>query len=330
MTELLNISVIIPTKDRTESLNRTLLSIYSQTLLPKEIIIVESNEFKLTKNDIPKPPNDLSIIIERTQPSVCTQRNIGIKISTGKYILLCDDDIEISKNYIFELANYLNKHIEVDIVSGIILEKNNDEQWAYHQNRISPLKLFFKFLFGLSVWSPVNKNIYPQWYLKGIVNYYVRLDNNITRAGWPVVSNFTNEIMLTRIYGLGISMIRAEKIKKNLFDPVFVHDGIGDNYDLALRINKSKKIHVLKSVEANHHKEIINRMPNANSFFYRCEALNYILHKREHNFSLKNRFSFFWSMIGNTIYFLGIGNLQMAKVSVKVLKNIIKGISKKI
>jgi glycosyltransferase involved in cell wall biosynthesis len=324
MTELLNISVIIPTKDRTESLNRTLLSIYSQTLLPKEIIIVESNEVKLTKNEIPEPPNDLSIIIERTQPSVCTQRNIGIKISTGKYILLCDDDIEISKNYISELANYLNKQNEVDIVSGIILEKNKDEQWVYHQNRILPLKLFFRYLFGLSVWSPVNKNIYPQWYLKSIVNYYVKLDNNITRAGWPVVSNFENDVIVTRIYGLGISMVRAKKLKKNPFDPAFVHDGIGDNYDLALRINKSKKIHVLKSVEAYHHKEIRNRMSNINSFFYRCEALNYILHKREQSFLRKNRFSFFWSMIGNTIYFLGIGNLQMTKASFKVLKNIIK------
>jgi len=324
MNNNFDVSVIIPTKDRTVSLKRTLLSIYSQTLLPKEIIIVESNEVKLTKNEIPKPPNGLSIIIERTQPSVCKQRNIGIKKSTGKYILLCDDDIEISKNYIFELANYLNKHIEVDIVSGIILEKNKDDQWTYHQNRISSLKLFFKFLFRLSVWSPVSKQMYPQWYLKSIVNYYIKLDNNISKAGWPVVSNFENEIITTRIYGLGISMIRSEKLEKTLFDPAFIHDGIGDNYDLALRINKSKKIHVLKSVEAKHYKEAINRMPNTNSFFYRCEALNYILHKPEHDFSSKNRSAFFWSMIGNTIYFLGSGNLQMTKVSVKVLKNIIQ------
>ncbi len=322
MIEILEVSVIIPTKDRIKSLNRTLLSIYSQTLLPKEIIIVESSKFKLTINEIPEPPNGLSIIIEHAQPSVCTQRNIGIKKSTGKYILLCDDDIEISKNYIFELANYLNKHIDIDIVSGIILEKNKNGKWVYHQNRISPLKLIFKFIFGLSIWSPVNKNIYPQWYLKRIVNYYTKLDNNITKAGWPVVSNFENEVINTRIYGLGISMIRAMKLKKNIFDPAFVHNGIGDNYDLALRINKLKKINVLKSVEAYHHKETINRMSDVNSFFYRCEALNYILHKHEHIFSSKNRFFFFWSMIGNTIYFLGIGNLQMTKASFKVLKNI--------
>ncbi|HEX67539.1 MAG TPA: glycosyltransferase, partial [bacterium] len=42
----MNVSVIIPTSDRPDSLDKCLLSLYKQTSLPQEIIVVEDGEGK--------------------------------------------------------------------------------------------------------------------------------------------------------------------------------------------------------------------------------------------------------------------------------------------
>ena len=319
MNKASDISVVIPTKDRLKSLQRTLESINTQTLLPKEVIIVDSSISKLTYDALPKLPKGITLIIKHTKPSVCLQRNMGIELSLGKYILLCDDDFEISENYISKLSNYLETHPEINIVSGLILEKNNNT-WKYQQPSISPLNLIYRYLFSLSIWGSVNFKVYPQWYLRGIVNHYKKLGNTISKAGWPIISDFENDVILTRIYSLGISLFKAEKLKQHPFDLSFEEHGIGDNYDLALQINGIQKTHVLKNAKVYHHKETDNRLPTPRSFFYRAQALRYILRKHKNHFNKANRFWFSWSMFGHLLYFLAKGNLQMAKASFKALK----------
>lgn len=123
MENIKTVSVVIPTRNRLDSLNRTLAAIQNQTFVPKEIIIVDSSDFPLQKNQLISNFLNCDLQIIHSKPSVCEQRNIGIKKSTSDYIFLCDDDIEISKNYLENLVIYLNANSSSSIVSGLVFEK---------------------------------------------------------------------------------------------------------------------------------------------------------------------------------------------------------------
>ena len=88
-----NISVIIPVKDYDYSLKFLLYCLYSQTILPKEIIIIHSGEGKTEYiNKVIKNFTKLiKIIYKKVSPLYPgTARNLGVKFSNCKYIAFLD------------------------------------------------------------------------------------------------------------------------------------------------------------------------------------------------------------------------------------------------
>ena len=90
------ISVIIPTKDRAEMLPYSVASIWSQTVLPQEIIIINDASTvdyepvieKLQKN-LPLP-----IVYKRIEQSLgpSNTRNTGVNLAKGDILMFLDDD----------------------------------------------------------------------------------------------------------------------------------------------------------------------------------------------------------------------------------------------
>lgn len=84
----MDISIIVPTKDREEMLRFTLQSILKQTRLPREVIIVDDSRTNKTKylSETLKPKFAerglaLSYIRNTRSPSLTTARNIPRKMS---------------------------------------------------------------------------------------------------------------------------------------------------------------------------------------------------------------------------------------------------------
>lgn len=318
MTNKPTISVVIPTRNRLDSLNRTLVSISNQTCFPKEIIIVDSSDITLSKEQLVLDTENLIII--NSIPSVCLQRNIGIQKSSSDYIFLCDDDIEISENYIDELVTYLEASATENITSGLLLEKKG-EGWTYGDEKKSILSLVISFIFGLSLGFDMNNKDYPNnFFIQKIVNSYIKKGNNISKSGWPNIINYKGDVFKTSIYGLGASIIRACELKKVSFDTSFYKNGIGDNYDLAIGLNSS--IAVIKKAKAYHHRENTNRLDNNLAYYYRVAALHYILlkHKR---FNYKNILFLLWSLFGNSILFLKQGEFKRVYYNLLLIFRII-------
>lgn len=298
MSQSSTISVVIPTRNRLDSLNRTLSSIARQTYAPTEIIIVDSSDFPLQKEQIVITEN---IQIIHSKPSVCLQRNIGIKQSTSDYIFLCDDDIELSENYCEVLGSFLDANTGEIIASGLVLENDNGN-WIYSEKNVSSAGLLAAYFFGYSVGFDANvlgEN--TNGLAKGIINHYKRQGNRIAKSGWPIIVNFDGNSFQAPIYGLGASIIRSETLKNTLFDEAFYANGVGDNYDLALGLNAT--INVINEAKAYHHREKANRLQNAKAYYYRISALHYIMlkHKR---FNAGNLAYFVWSLFGKSIPFL--------------------------
>jgi glycosyltransferase involved in cell wall biosynthesis len=89
------ISVVIPTRNRSERLERAINSVFAQTFKNWEIIIVDDNSIDDTKSLVEKLNNNkISYINLPKQKGGAAARNIGINKSAGEYIAFLDDDDE--------------------------------------------------------------------------------------------------------------------------------------------------------------------------------------------------------------------------------------------
>ncbi|WP_370869876.1 glycosyltransferase family 2 protein [Methylobacter sp.] len=89
----INISVIIPSYNRRDLLKRTLLSVYSQTLLPAEVVVIDDGS-----------TDDTGVMLRREFPQVryfhqenlgvSAARNLGIQQATGDWLAFLDSDDE--------------------------------------------------------------------------------------------------------------------------------------------------------------------------------------------------------------------------------------------
>jgi len=103
------VSILIPTYNRKKSLERLLESIYQSTYKHIETIIVDDASSDGTFEHVKKyfHNQNLQIIRNKKNLFAAGSRNVGIKMTSGKYILFIDDDNAIDKKMIMELVNVI-------------------------------------------------------------------------------------------------------------------------------------------------------------------------------------------------------------------------------
>lgn len=110
------ISIVIPTYYKSQdTLEISLKSIVNQKC-PKdyyEIIVADNNGTKKVR-ELTKQYGAKFIEIKGKSPQVCVQRNVGAKVSKGKYIYTMDHDIELSPDLIKNFAIIIQKRSDVD------------------------------------------------------------------------------------------------------------------------------------------------------------------------------------------------------------------------
>ncbi len=302
------------------SLFKTLESIDYQTMLPKEVIIIDSSDDVEYLEGIDKRFPRLNFKVLHSEPSVCIQRNIGIREASSYYIFLCDDDIDPEKSYISTLVGFLESNPDEGAVSGLIVQKEADGKW-YSQYPFKYLsQLLGAFVFQHSVWGRLDK-IKLKWYQKLIYSrlysFYNRNKNQLSYAGWPVVTSLDEEINKAAVYGLGASIIKKSWLLNDPYDETLDPSGIGDNYGVCMSFPKKMPINIIKNSRAYHNKIGINRLPSHISFYRRTLALHYFISK-----SSKKRILvfFYWSIIGHILIFLFKRNLNFLTASIRVFR----------
>ena len=117
MKEKLKISVIIPTKDRVDEIRRCIKSILNQTILPDEIIVVDSSEKKVLDSLIREtfPHAACKIRYFYYKGSNNMARNMGVRRSTGDILFFFDDDVILNKDYIKEVVKLFEEDKESNI-----------------------------------------------------------------------------------------------------------------------------------------------------------------------------------------------------------------------
>ncbi len=292
----MSISVVIPTCNRRASLLATLGSLDRSNYAFCEVIVVDSGDDKATKEELAAFTH-LTIVTVESERSVCIQRNIGIRMARSPLIFLCDDDVEVPAEYIRNLSDHLCRHRETGAVSGLFLQKEGDNWTAVYPLRSSKM-LLWNYIFRLSIWGPIEVS---NPLLKKIGDYYRRKGNHITKAGWPVLTDFSGAYFVTPLYSLGASLVKKEWLLASPFEEKLDAHGMGDNYGVAMGF-PGQRIDVLNTAHVYHHKEAANRLEKPSQYYRRAMALDYFIDAKRS--ARVKRPWLLWSLLGNFLYFL--------------------------
>lgn len=321
MDTQIKISVVIPTCNREASLLRLLKSLERSTYPVLEVIVVDSSDNVLPAHTF--ADFSLKITYLRTERSVCIQRNRGIEAATGEWIFLCDDDLELPPDYLQTLTDHVRAHPEAGCVTGSVLQNNGKgNSWTHQYPVTSSIDLIMRFVFQLSVWGEIQITK-RNFVIRRIERYYHRHGNHLSKAGWPVVTNFSGSFFRAPFYGLGASLVRKEWLVNSPYDEVLDPHGIGDNYGVASGFPQ-EGIHVVNTTFVYHYRAMENRLRQAQLYYRRMLALDYFLRTKRELKSI-SRAWFIWSVVGSTLILLRPRELHMVKVNLKLLVTILAG-----
>ena len=317
----MEVSIVIPTCNRRERLLSLLEHLSRSTHPVREILIVDSSDEKLSPAEHTHVAGAPIHYIESERKSVCVQRNTGIQRARGDWIFLCDDDIEVPPDYLAKLAQHIGAHPEAGAVSGLCLEKDGSG-WKSEFPVTSSGGLLWRYLFQLGVWGEIE----PRGPLTGLIAArYRRRGNHVSRAGFPVLVDFSEPYFRTPIYALGASVVRRDWLLGSPYDEHLDPHGMGDNYGVALGFPQ-EGIHVVTGASVRHHKEPTNRLVDAEAYERRLLALHYFIrsHAELTKMNVRERF-FLWSLFGQIVFHTGRRNRSFATAAASTFFTVIRG-----
>ncbi len=114
-----SVTVLIPTLDRYDYLDKLLEQIAVQTVPPDQVVVVDQTQPERRRQDLverhPRVPLE---VLYRERPGQCSSRNAGLEVATGDYVLFLDDDDEVEDDLI---ERHLNTLVATgaDVSSGV-------------------------------------------------------------------------------------------------------------------------------------------------------------------------------------------------------------------
>ena len=137
MNNIGNISVVIPTYNRRQTIGRSIDSILNQTLFPSEIIVVDDGSTDGTSDYIQS--NFPSIrLLQQSKKGVSSARNMGIRSSNSDWVALLDSDDEW-------FPKKLEKQVMTLSQSPDIKFCHTEEIWIRNGVRVNQMKKHQKY-----------------------------------------------------------------------------------------------------------------------------------------------------------------------------------------
>ncbi|MDD1616982.1 MAG: Glycosyl transferase family 2 [Methylococcaceae bacterium NSP1-2] len=132
----MNISVVIPTHNRCELLRRALLSVFAQTLLPTEVVVIDDGSTDGT-NAMMRKEFPVVRYYRQENQGVSSARNLGIQHTTGDWLAFLDSDDEW-------LPEKLMRQSAALIASSDSKICHTEELWIRNGVRVNPAKKYAK------------------------------------------------------------------------------------------------------------------------------------------------------------------------------------------
>lgn len=143
------VSVVIPCYNNSQTIQRAIRSVLSQTFTDFEVIIIDdASADRVKTEEIINKINDNRIILLKhdRNKNGAAARNTGIKAASGKFIAFLDADDEWQSNHL-ELAIHKLETEEYDLVYAQALVKTNLPDAIMPQHGIQPNQTISDYLF---------------------------------------------------------------------------------------------------------------------------------------------------------------------------------------
>lgn len=286
MTHFPRISVIIPTRDRTNDLTDLIKTILDQTRMPLQTIIVDGSKEGSARQVTFSFRAKLEscgcqlVYVPGGYDGLPTARNLGVQFAKGDAIFFLDDDILLDRDAIHELSSFL---------------KNNETALGVEPLGIIDKKLLSSKLASGKAWNTLAKILMLSYSEKN--RYCVR------RSGESIFpSNITRPMLAQRLRGFAMCY-RASVLKKYSFDTNLKRWGYLEDLDFSYRVQSSnpnslyaiphaKVLHKVSS-ESRMHADLQTQMRTIYRF--------YIFFKTKSHESILNVPTFMLAQLGHLI-----------------------------
>ena len=116
------VAVVIATRDRAESLDRCLVSLFSQTRAPDEVIVVDNAPASTATADLlaARYRGRVRHVLEPI-PGLGRAHNTGLRHVSSDIVLFTDDDVVLDRHWVAAMASPMEEDGAVGCVTGLIL-----------------------------------------------------------------------------------------------------------------------------------------------------------------------------------------------------------------
>jgi glycosyltransferase involved in cell wall biosynthesis len=223
MESKVKFSVVVPTRNREASLRKLLTKIVDQTLLPDEIIIVDSSDIAQSSYEI---INKSIKYLHTSEKSAAKQRNLGmITVSEDVQVLFfLDDDTNPNSTYFEDMLETLLS-LNALGVSGLAINPEKIE-------RIKPRGLF--------------------GFIKKIFFLDSNIDGKLLISGVGIPVRKRNAGIIEVDWLIGCSCWDFQKIKKLKFEEDFIGYSLGEDVIFSVQAGKLGKLFVNSNIVLDH------------------------------------------------------------------------------
>ena len=167
----MNVSVIIPTHNRISGLIEAVSSVLNQTVLPKEIIVIDDASDDNTETaleNIESKGVEIQFYRFNKSQGACSARNKGAELATCPILMFLDDDDTWEKKKIEEQIKVFRENPKIGLVySGKIVVYDSDRSKTLYkiipeaQGKLYP-QIFHKNLIGTTSSVAIKKTLFEE------------------------------------------------------------------------------------------------------------------------------------------------------------------------
>ena len=271
---------IIATRDRHDHLAAAVESLVEQTVLPRELCIVDASEGTPARARIEQLCAKAGVRLDYVHPGppgLTVQRNLGIDRTTGDPVFLIDDDVRMAPDVHEQiLAEYERWGPELGGVRGA----------ALHPPVAKPLAVLWRRLFGMETWrAEASGRVRPGFYTDAVTS------SAVVRR----VEAFNGWFM----------SFRREVFAHERFDERLAGYAFKEDADFSYRVSKrgyvlvqtpAARIEHLKTPSQRLTPFELQRMNLANQLY---------LHRKNMPQTLKHRAALWWALTGTFVLMVG-------------------------
>ncbi|MEM2772496.1 MAG: glycosyltransferase family 2 protein [Candidatus Aenigmatarchaeota archaeon] len=209
------IDVIIPTRNRANSLKKVLPTYLRQKYLNKIIIIDDASDENNRRELENLLKIDKRIIYKRFEKQIFLPqaRNEGINLSTAEHIFMGEDDVYLEDNHLEILLDLMNKY-NADLIAGrrIYIKENQNFEEAKKEADKDKRSIFTRFPLEGYFERYFEEEILDPLFLHSNVLVKRKVYENVLYDPWYRGNSFREDLdFFLRVSELGFKMVLTNK-----------------------------------------------------------------------------------------------------------------------